>query len=219
MLDFYGTVVHDDGPVFHSVCTAVAAPAGLSGPSSGYVAQRWYAEWGRGCQSSVGADFQSLRTLCRNALTDVLQDVDSDADPDELLAPLFASWRKPKLFSDAVKFLTAIDLPICIVSDVDRDDLAAALALHDLHFEHIVTSEDARSYKPRVEPFRLALDELGVDPTAVLHVGDSLANDILGAQEAGLTAMWLNREAHRVPAGTPVRQVSSLIELIPVLNP
>jgi beta-phosphoglucomutase-like phosphatase (HAD superfamily) len=41
---------------------------------------------------------------------------------------------------------------------------------HDLTIDLLVTSEDARAYKPRPEPFHLALDLLGLAPARVLHV-------------------------------------------------
>ncbi|MEU5548321.1 HAD family hydrolase [Micromonospora sp. NPDC047793] len=63
------------------------------------------------------------------------------------------------------------------------------------------------------------LDELaGVPPSQVVHVGDNPAFDVVGAQRAGLRAIWLNRRGDSLPAGVlPDATVSSLAELPAVL--
>jgi 2-haloacid dehalogenase/putative hydrolase of the HAD superfamily len=69
------------------------------------------------------------------------------------------------------------------VSNIDRADLDAALAHHELagYFTHLVTSQDARAYKPRPEMFTTALGLLRLGPHEVIHVGDSLTSDVAGA--------------------------------------
>jgi len=55
----------------------------------------------------------------------------------------------------------------------DNADLASALKHVRMSFDHVVTSEDCRAYKPRPEPFQRALRLLGLEAHEVLHVGDS----------------------------------------------
>jgi beta-phosphoglucomutase-like phosphatase (HAD superfamily) len=69
------------------------------------------------------------------------------------------------LFDDAMGFLSCVQIPVCIVSDIDRADLEAAIDHHRLTFARVVTGEDVRSYKPRPEPFERALELLGVPVT------------------------------------------------------
>jgi 2-haloacid dehalogenase/putative hydrolase of the HAD superfamily len=106
---------------------------------------------------------------------------------------------------------------VCLVSDIDRADLVVALAHHGLadRFTAIVTSEDARAYKPRPEPFTTALDALGLAPHEVAHVGDSLTRDVGGAASLGIPAIWVNRAGRPVAPGTPqlARMVSGLTEM------
>lgn len=54
--------------------------------------------------------------------------------------------------------------------------------------------------KPDPTPLRMAVDELGVDPGAALHVGDYLDADVVGAHAAGLRSAWVPRER---PTGDP----------------
>jgi len=53
--------------------------------------------------------------------------------------------------------------------------LQAVLNHHGITVDIVVTSEDARAYKPRPEPFRLALQRLGLAATDVIHIGDYMA--------------------------------------------
>jgi putative hydrolase of the HAD superfamily len=60
-------------------------------------------------------------------------------------------------------------------------------------FAATVYSVDVGHAKPRPEPFRAALDALGVDrPDEVLHVGDIERTDVRGALGAGMRAVRLD---------------------------
>jgi putative hydrolase of the HAD superfamily len=50
----------------------------------------------------------------------------------------------------------------------------------------------------------------------VLHIGDDPLADVVGAMQAGMQAVWLNRDARRWPPQyeRPARTVSTLAEII-----
>jgi putative hydrolase of the HAD superfamily len=76
-----------------------------------------------------------------------------------------------------------------------RADLAA-FGLTDL-LDVCVFSSEVGFAKPSPEIFLQALDELGVDPSAAMYVGDSLAGDVQGAAELGMTtvqALWFRAD-------------------------
>ena len=60
------------------------------------------------------------------------------------------------------------------------------------HFVATVYSDGVGHSKPRAEPFRCALDALGVKPEDALHVGDIERTDIEGALGAGMRAIRLD---------------------------
>ncbi|MER3484671.1 MAG: hypothetical protein C4345_00535, partial [Chloroflexota bacterium] len=62
------------------------------------------------------------------------------------------------------------------------------------HFAHVTTSASSGYYKSRPEIFWQTLDLLGAEPSRSVHVGDSLRFDVLGAQRAGMRAVWLARD-------------------------
>ncbi len=62
-------------------------------------------------------------------------------------------------------------------------------------FEHVITSGDFGAVKPHPSIFLHACEVFGVQPTQAAYVGDRLATDAIGAAEAGLLGVWLNRDA------------------------
>lgn len=61
------------------------------------------------------------------------------------------------------------------------------------HFDAVVVSGEVGIGKPDPRIFSRALDQLAISPGAAVMVGDSLRRDVLGAQQAGLRAIWVNR--------------------------
>jgi 2-haloalkanoic acid dehalogenase type II len=198
LLDFYGTVVEEDDPVISSICRAVFEKATTGHPSgAGAVGKYWSAVFADACTAAAGPTFFSQRILEHRSLLDTTNG--ADLDLDSLGKQIFAYWQRPPLLPDAVEFLATVNRPVCIVSNIDRQDLEAAIAHHDIRVDLSVTSEDVRAYKPRPEPFQLALELLGLNHDDVLHVGDSLSGDVAGANALGIPVAWVNRNGKRRP--------------------
>ena len=91
----------------------------------------------------------------------------------------------------------------------------AAAAKLGVPFDVIVTSERAGFYKPRPEPYRLALAELNLDPKEVLFVAGS-GFDLIGTSKVGLDTYWHNRVGLQRPpaAPPPLRESGSLAGLL-----
>lgn len=90
-------------------------------------------------------------------------------------------------------------MPVYIVSNIDREDITEAVGFNGIKAAGIFTSEDARSYKPRRELFEYALRSVGVGPGQVIHIGDSLESDVMGARGVGIFPVWVNRGGRAVP--------------------
>jgi putative hydrolase of the HAD superfamily len=76
----------------------------------------------------------------------------------------------------------------------------------------LIASEEAGVSKPDPRIFEIALERLEATADRAVMVGDSWANDILGARAAGIRAVWFN------PAGddAPEPDVPVLRALTPV---
>ena len=60
-------------------------------------------------------------------------------------------------------------------------------------FAFVVFSQDVQIRKPDRRIFEITAREAGCPMDELLHVGDSLKNDVSGANEAGAKSVWLNR--------------------------
>ena len=96
---------------------------------------------------------------------------------------------------DAVQEL-ARHARIGVVANADHDYLMRCLDHNGLRFDLVVDSETARCYKPDPPIFRRACQALPVPASEAVMVEDTPQTDVQGARQAGLRAVWLNRD-HR----------------------
>jgi len=86
-------------------------------------------------------------------------------------------------------------------------------------FHYIVFSQDYRVEKPDSRLFLISAEKAGCTPHEMLHVGDSLKNDVIGAAGAGIKAVWLNRQHIKADPAIKVEyEISSLTELLDMLD-
>lgn len=81
---------------------------------------------------------------------------------------------------------------IAVVTNCSEDLGQRVAARVGVHFDTVVTAEAAGAYKPRPEPYLVALDRLGIQAPRALFVAGSPA-DITGARAAGMHVWWHNR--------------------------
>jgi len=91
------------------------------------------------------------------------------------------------------------------------------------YFEFILVSCEVGWRKPHKAIFQVALDKLGLEPGAVVHVGDSPSEDIMGAKGVGMRAILVLRSGlagglETEPDAT-IRQISELPEALEGLDP
>jgi putative hydrolase of the HAD superfamily len=74
-------------------------------------------------------------------------------------------------------------------------------------FEAIIISGNHGFGKPDLRIFRLALERLKVVPREAVMVGDSLDRDIVGARDAGIRTIWINRHNRTLTDRHPVPDI------------
>ena len=211
-VDFYGTIVHEDGEVIKKI-TKIICDTGKVEKSSD-IGYYWWTDFQNMFMNSYGEKFETQRALEEKSLVHTLDHFHSNANAKELSEMMFAHWVKPPIFEDSKAFFEKSSLPIYIVSNIDTSDILQAVAYHDLHPSGIYTSEDAKSYKPRKELFELALNRTGLKENEVIHIGDSVSSDVKGASGVGIRALWLNRFGTNIPDG--VESISGLLEALSI---
>jgi putative hydrolase of the HAD superfamily len=177
-----------------------------------------------------GPDEQSLRAWSptyrheawRLALAD--QGVD-DPQLVEKLAERFGEERRARheVFVDAVGILSQLkdSYSLGLVTNgaacLQREKLAAS-GLGN-YFEVIVVSADLGVAKPDVGIFEHALSQLDAASDQAVMVGDSIAKDINGALDAGLGAVWINRNGSPPPPNRlELAEIATLHDLPAVMR-
>jgi 2-haloacid dehalogenase len=111
-----------------------------------------------------------------------------------------AQWRP---FSDTVAALRKLKTRhrLAVISNVDDDLFAASALQFGVAFDHVITAQQARCYKPCREIFQMALERFGLGLDRVLHVGQSIYHDVIPAKALGIACVWVNRPSPRPNAG------------------
>jgi putative hydrolase of the HAD superfamily len=101
-------------------------------------------------------------------------------------------------------------LKLAVISNWDERlrPLMARLELSG-YFEPTVISVEVGFAKPSRQIFERAVSLLGVPPGSIVHVGDSLAEDVAGATAAGLRGILIDRTGAR-SEGASIRTLAEL---------
>ena len=87
------------------------------------------------------------------------------------------------------------------------------------YFQFVVFAQEHGIQKPDPRLFEIAIERARCAKHQLLHVGDSFQNDIIGAKQAGIKSVWLNRQCEdKEMKEQPDFEISSLTELIEVLE-
>ncbi|MCR4929840.1 MAG: HAD family hydrolase [Lachnospiraceae bacterium] len=213
-VDFYGTIVHEDGEVIKEITKIICNTGKEAEPKD--VDLFWWQDFQSMFQNSYGENFETQRALERKSLEHTLKRFTSDADAIQLSEKMFAHWVKPPIFEDSKEFFERSPVPVYIVSNIDTGDIRKAIEYHGLKPAGVFTSEDARSYKPRKELFELALKDTGFKTDEVIHIGDSISSDVKGAGALGIKTLWLNRFGKDISDG--VVSISNLLEAFELMK-
>jgi putative hydrolase of the HAD superfamily len=121
-----------------------------------------------------------------------------DASDEGLTLELSDSYfahrdRDPALFPDTVPCLDTLRsrYRLGLLSNGSR--LPEKVGL-DGYFESVVFAQDHRVAKPNKGIFEIVEAQLGIGPTACVLVGDHPVNDVVGAKQAGWSAVWIDRD-------------------------
>ena len=93
----------------------------------------------------------------------------------------------------------------------------ADVGLEDI-FDFTVFAHECGFPKPDPRIFEFAFAKSGDQPESVVHVGDSLQSDVLGANNHGMLSVWLNRNGVSNETGiVPHWEIGDLNELLDIV--
>src|SRR3954451_7216567 len=126
------------------------------------------------------------------------------AAPDDARA-FGRSVRDWPAFADSATALQALKarFRLGVITNCDDDLFAASNAKLGVEFDWVITAEQARGYKPRLENFEFAFARIDVPRERILHVAQSLFHDHVPAKALHLTTVWVDRREGRDGGATP----------------
>jgi putative hydrolase of the HAD superfamily len=220
LVDIDDTVVDWIGPARDAVISAVATHWALAGSDPQDLADRFlevveetHALWMSGELSVDGLRAERIRRL-------VAQSGAADLDPNEA-EELASAYREAYLAGrrpvpGAAELLTEVRRRgarvVAVTNNLvaEQEDKLRHVDLRHL-FDDLVVSEAVGVNKPDPAIFDLALRRAGAGAHEAIMLGDSWANDVLGAVGAGIAAAWLDRSGTGVPdASVEVLVLTSL---------
>ena len=160
-------------------------------------AERWPLERMREMRDAVNREHPDLAHDFTRQRLIALERMFEDAGDDVSLAQpafdaFFAARCEVEHYADSLEALDrlAARVPLAALSNGNAD-LSRIGLMHVFRFQ-LGAREHGRA-KPDPSIFHAACERLGMPPDEVLHVGDDIEMDVLGAHRAGLRACWINR--------------------------
>ena len=228
LFDLDDTLFSHSAAVEHGV-TAHRSALGLPGDDAAEFA-RWVALEEHHYHRYLGGELgyqQMRRARARGFVEPHAIDLSNDADADAWFAGFVDHYRRGwRLYDDAVPVLDALPQRLGIITNAE---LAFQLGKTDAmgitgRFEHVIASGEVGAVKPDARIFRAAVERFSVDAAQAAYVGDRLRTDAIGAAEAGLLGIWLDRngvataDELREAAGAGVVVIHSLSDLPAVVR-
>lgn len=140
---------------------------------------------------------------------------------EEAFKAFLAERQRVELYPGALEVLAELAERFCLGAltngnaDIYRTEAGP-------YFEFAYQAEQVGASKPTAAMFEAALARTGAKPAEVLHVGDSVDHDVLGAQRVGLRTVWINAGNESWTQATPpdatIRHVTALAEVVHRLN-
>jgi FMN phosphatase YigB (HAD superfamily) len=212
-LDAFGTLVGLEPPV--PLLAAALRDAGYEHPEP-VVAEALEAEMrfyrANHDDGQDAASLDALHTACAGVLAEGLGE---GAPPLGLLTDLLMGSLRFVLLPDALPALDALAAAghrLAVVSNWDCD-LPRHLRLLGVadRFEVVGVSASVGARKPSPGLFHWVLERLGVGAAEAVHCGDQPGPDCLGARQAGLRAVLVDRDGRH--AGAECERIAALTDL------
>jgi 2-haloacid dehalogenase len=153
-------------------------------------------------------------TLERLAAEEALTIPDGESDA---LARSLPSWAPFPEVPPALEEARARGWRLGILSNTDRDLIAASKVRLGVPFDETIVASEIGSYKPGHRHWQEFFARTHADRARHVHVAASLFHDIAPANELGLRSIWVNRLGARA-GPEPTREIADLTPLPDVLD-
>ena len=172
-----------------------------------------------------GVEFLNYQAVLRQVmeLMGTRLEVQFSESETNCLVDTIGGWP---VFPDTIEALCLMKscYKLAIITNVDDDLFEPASRSLGVELDALVTSQQCGSYKPNLNNFHIAVDRMGVEKQAWLHIAESLYHDIGPANGLGVTSVWVNRGHANLEGATrrsdarPDLEVHSLDELVRMMG-
>jgi 2-haloacid dehalogenase len=135
----------------------------------------------------------------------------------DALARSLPSWTPFPEVPGALEEARARGWRLAILSNTDRDFIAASKAKIGIPFDETIVATEIGSYKPGHRHWSEFFARTHADRDRHVHVAASLYHDVAPASELGLKSVWVNRLGETADP-VPTRELQGLSGLADVLE-
>ena len=202
VFDILGTMVDEPGGIRRGLRTLLP---GLDDARTSELLEVWHRHVDEQQREILAGrrPYASSTVIALEAATRAAAEADV-RDPDAVRS-LADSGQRLEPWSDSVPALERIAsrFPVVGLSNASHSALTRISAHAGLRWHQVLSAEDAHSYKPHPDVYRLAITNAGCSPDRLLMVA-AHAWDLRGAQAVGMRTAYVER-----PVGDPPSAMDS----------
>ena len=216
LLDAFGTLLSGGIEAIYRTCEEIVENNSLDMTS-----REFLRIWDGHYKTLLGGDFITIWKANEVSLKKTYRELGIDDRTEDYLERMYASWFEARLYEDASKALPKLkNVTKCMLSNADEHLLDVVMSRNGLNFEHSVSSERARAYKPYPGIFEFALNEVGCGAEEAVMVGDSQTSDIVGAKRMAIPVIWINRIGEDIHEGVPEPdyEAKDILDMLGILS-
>lgn len=201
--DCYGTLIDWEGGVAAALVPFLPPPVDRRALAAQYIALE--------AETEEGA-YRPYRDVLADTSGRLMARLGHPLPPERgrVLPESLPGWLPFPEVPKTLRDLRRAGYRLAILSNVDRDLLAASVARLGTAPDLVVTAEDCRSYKPHPGHWAHFQARSGAAPARTVHVGASLYHDMAPAASLGYRTVFINRRREPVTGARPTRVLPDL---------
>lgn len=157
-----------------------------------------------------------LTALRKSHIKTALEQTNCATDRINELSDYYLYWRNQlELFSGVEKTLERLASRFSLIAITNGNANLNEIGIGQ-YFQFTVCAADVGEKKPSTKIFQFAIDQLNQKAKSIVHVGDKFDEDVEGAINSGMKAIWCNRHlqaSNKQPTGL-VGTITSINELL-----
>lgn len=204
--DCYGTLIDWEGGIADALVPLLPPPVDRRALAGRYIATEASVE------REAYRPYREILALASGRLMATLGHP-LPAGRERVLPESLPAWRPFPEVPGALAALRSAGYRLAILSNVDRDLLAASVGHLGVAVDLMITAEDCRSYKPAPGHWKEFQARSGAVPARTVHVGASQYHDMAPAAALGYRTAFINRHGEPVAGAAPTRVLRDLASL------